>query len=70
MATETETDKGDVRLNFLVFELFLVLTLKPLIANLKIANFDGEAENNWSQLRSCYACKLYIGTHRLVSLVL
>ena len=35
-----------MKLKFSVFELFSVLTLKPLIANYKTANFDAEAEND------------------------
>ena len=46
LETATKTDEVDVKWNLSVFELFSVLTLKPLIANHKTANFDAEAENN------------------------
>ena len=47
MKTATETDEVDVKLSFSVFELISILTLKPLIANHKTANFNAQVENNW-----------------------
>ena len=53
LSTAVKTDEVDVKSNFLVFELFLVLALKPLIANHKTANFGAEVKKKWCPIIFC-----------------
>ena len=65
-----ETDQVDVKPNFSVFKLYLVLTFKLLIANHKTTNLMLKLKitGAQSQLLSCYARLLYIGSHLSVGL--